>query len=93
MANVDITPDAEADIRGLQLEPPQRVALVTAIIHNLSYLPSRHPACQIAGPLARRYHEGPFLVIYDVSGSLGNEAVVVLNVLPGRGGLAGRAIT
>lgn len=85
MANVEFTPDAEADVRGLTLDPQQRVQLVTNIIHNLSFMPSRLPACPNAGPNARRYIEGPYLVVYDVIGSTAAETVWVLNVLPARG--------
>jgi hypothetical protein len=93
MADVEITPDAEADIRGLDLDPKQRVMLVTAIIHNLAYMPTRHPACRVAGPEARKYNEGPFLVLYDVTGVTGNETVSVLNVLPARGLQAAVTVT
>lgn len=93
MAEVEFTPDAEADVRSLVLNPQQRVQLVTSVIHNLSFMPSRFSACSNAGPNARRYHEGPYLVVYDVIGSPAKETVWVLNVLPARGLAASRAIS
>jgi hypothetical protein len=93
MAHVEITPAAEADIRRLVLEPEQRLALVIAIIQNLSFMPARHPACPAAGNQARKYNEGSFLVLFDVNGPAGTETVTVLLVLPARGRLAAQAVT
>ena len=92
MATVDITPSAEADIRGLGLDLGQQIALVAGMIEQLSFMPNRHPPCPSAGPAAHKYHQDQWLVVYDVFGTPGTETVWVLQVMAARGRFAAMAL-